>query len=144
MADESRIADLERRVDADPASIAFAQLAEEYRRAGRIDDAIRVCRAGLAKHPAYPSARLTLGRALLASGQLDEALHELLAVASEAPDNLAAIRALEQLRDLLPDGKDVTVLQELERWLEQVRSDRASRTASAPSQPGPDHQDGDQ
>ena len=133
MADESRIADLERRVDLDPASIAFAQLAEEYRRAGRFDDAIRVCRAGLGKHPHYPSARLTLGRALLATGALDEALNELLAVASESPDNVAAIRALEQLRQLLPEGKDVPVLRELEQWLDRIRADRAARGAASPA-----------
>ncbi len=47
MADESRIDDLRRRVQKDPASIAFAQLAEECRRAGRFDEAVEVCRAGL-------------------------------------------------------------------------------------------------
>jgi tetratricopeptide (TPR) repeat protein len=135
VADDSRIADLERRVDNDPASIAFAQLAEEYRRAGRFDDAVRVCRAGLERHPAYPSAQLTLGRALLAQGHLDEALKELLAVASEAPDNVAAIRALEQLKELLPPDDHRPVLQELEQWLEAIRADRAGRQSGAMDAP---------
>ena len=38
MADSQRIDDLRRRVPKDPASIAFAQLAEELRRAGRVPD----------------------------------------------------------------------------------------------------------
>jgi tetratricopeptide (TPR) repeat protein len=131
VADDSRIQDLERRVGLDPASIAFAQLAEEYRRAGRLDDAVRVCRAGLALHPAFPSARLTLGRALLAQGLVDEALTELESAATEAPDNIAAMRALEELRRLRgPEpaaAHDDPALQELERWLASVQADRAAR-----------------
>ena len=60
MADSPRIEDLRRRIQKDPASIAFAQLAEEYRRAGQYAEAIDVCRAGLALHPGYLSARVTL------------------------------------------------------------------------------------
>jgi hypothetical protein len=41
----------------DPASIAFAQLAEECRRAGHNQEAVDVCRAGLELHPGYLSAQ---------------------------------------------------------------------------------------
>ena len=64
-----RLEALRRRVLADPASVAFAALAEEYRRAGRFDEAIDTARAGLDRHPAYASARVTLGRALLRVGR---------------------------------------------------------------------------
>jgi tetratricopeptide (TPR) repeat protein len=94
MADNSRIDALRRRVQTDPASIAFAQLAEECRRAGEHQEAVDVCRAGLAIHPGYASARVTLGRALIELGQLDEAQTELSRVLESAPDNLAAIRGL--------------------------------------------------
>ena len=50
MAEHPRIEDLRRRVQKDPASIAFAQLGEEYRRAGQSKEAVEVCRAGLAIH----------------------------------------------------------------------------------------------
>jgi hypothetical protein len=73
MAENSRIEDLRRRVERDPASIAFAQLAEECRRCGAHQEAVDVCRAGLAIHPGYLSARVTLGRALIELGQFDEA-----------------------------------------------------------------------
>ena len=53
--------------------MAFAQLAEECRRAGANDEAVGICRAGLAHHPDYLSARVTLGRALIELGRLDEA-----------------------------------------------------------------------
>ena len=93
MADSSRIDDLRRRVQKDPASIAFAQLAEELRRAGDLKESVEVCRAGLAKHPGYVSARVTLGRALIDLNDLDNADAELRLVLKVAPDNLSAIRA---------------------------------------------------
>ncbi len=99
MASESpRIAELRRRVHADPASIAFAQLAEEYRRAGQYDEAVKYCRNGLARHPGYLSARVTLGRALVELGSLDEAANEFALVLETAPDNLAAIRGLAEIQ----------------------------------------------
>ena len=77
MADQSRIEELRRRVQRDPASIAFAQLAEECRRAGAFQEAIDICQTGLAIHPGYVSARVTLGRALFQLDHLDQAQAEL-------------------------------------------------------------------
>ncbi len=96
MGPSSRIDELRRRIESDPASIAFAQLAEEYRRAGRLDEAVDACRAGLRIHPDYVSARVTLGRALLGLERLDEAARELEQLLTLTPDNLAAIRALAE------------------------------------------------
>lgn len=81
----------------DPASIVFAALAEEYRKAGRIDEAIETCRAGLERHPSYLSARVTLGRALIEKGDFREARTHLEQVVRQAPENLAAIRALAEI-----------------------------------------------
>lgn len=97
MADNQRIEDLRRRVQKDPASIAFAQLAEECRRAGQVEEAVEVCRAGLAIHPGYLSARVTLGRALIEMNDLDQALQELTVVLKSAPENLAAIRGIAEI-----------------------------------------------
>jgi len=97
VADNPRIEDLRRRVQKDPASIAFAQLAEELRRAGEHQEAVDACRAGLATHPGYLSARVTLGRALLELDQLDEAQAELEVVLASASENLAAIRGLAEI-----------------------------------------------
>ena len=99
MPDNSRIEDLRRRVQHDPTSIAFAQLAEECRRAGHHQEAVDVCRAGLAVHPGYTSARVTLGRALLQLDRLDDAKAELQRVLAIAPDNLSAIRGLAQIHE---------------------------------------------
>jgi tetratricopeptide (TPR) repeat protein len=99
MADSARIEELRRRVQSDPASIAFAALAEEYRRAGRYKESVATCKAGLQRHPAYLSARVTLGRSLIELGQYDEAARELEHVVKAAPDNLAAIRALADIHN---------------------------------------------
>src|SRR3954468_7797083 len=97
MADNQRIDDLRRRVQKDPASIAFAQLAEECRRAGQFEEAVDVCRAGLKLHPGYLSARVTLGRALVELNDLDAALAELTHVLKSAPENLPGIRGVAEI-----------------------------------------------
>jgi tetratricopeptide (TPR) repeat protein len=103
MADSPRIEELKRRVQGDPASIAFAALAEEYRRAGRYGEAIETCTAGLTRHPSYLSAHVTLGRALMEVGRLQEAQQELEFVLKLAPENLAAIRGLAEIHHRLGD-----------------------------------------
>ena len=104
MADNPRLEELRRRVQSDPASIAFAALAEEYRRAGRFDEAIATCAAGLKRHPSYLSAHVTLGRALIEVGQYDEAREELGFVLRAAPEHLAAIRGLAEIHHRLGDS----------------------------------------
>ena len=101
MADSPRIEELKRRVQSDPASIAFAALAEEYRRAERFEEAIETCTAGLIRHPSYLSAHVTLGRALIEVGRLEDARNELGYVLKLAPENLAAIRGLAEIHDRL-------------------------------------------
>jgi tetratricopeptide (TPR) repeat protein len=96
MVENPRIESLRRRVQQDPSSIAFAQLAEEYRRAGQSQEAVDTCRAGLAIHPAYHSARVTLGRALLELSQFEDAQREFEQVLKSAPENLAAIKGLAE------------------------------------------------
>jgi tetratricopeptide (TPR) repeat protein len=97
VADSPRIADLRRRVQQDPASLAFAPLAEELRRAGQLDEAVRICLAGLEHHPEYTSARATLGRALLERGEIEPAFLELTTVLGAAPEHLGALRGVAEI-----------------------------------------------
>ena len=97
MSENRRIDELRRRLDKDPSSIAFAQLAEEYRRMGEYVEAVKICRDGLGRHPGYLSAQVTLGRAFVELKNFDDARTELEAVLKVAPDNLAAIRALADI-----------------------------------------------
>ena len=140
MSDNSRIDDLRRRVQKDPSSIAFAQLAEELRRAGRCDEAVEVCHAGLAIHPAYLSARVTLGRALVELNQLDDALAELERVLKSAPENLAAIRGVAEifhrrgdLAQALRQYRDALALAKNDPDLQQTVADLAKQVE--PQQP---------
>lgn len=119
--DSARISELRRRVQADPSSIAFAQLGEELRRAGANEEAIDVCQLGLARHPGYLSARVTLGRALIELGQLDDAHVELAVVVETAPDNLAAIRGLAEIHQRRGELADALVY--YRRALELARHD---------------------
>lgn len=93
----SRLDELRRRVDDDPASLAFAALAEECRRQGQLQQAIDTCRAGLRHHPEYVSARVTLARALLDLGDQEAAKAEFEQVIRLAPENLAGIRGLAEI-----------------------------------------------
>lgn len=147
MADNPRIEELKRRVQVDPASIAFAALAEEYRRAGRFEEAIATCQAGLQRHPAYLSAHVTLGRALLELGRFDEARQELEHVLRAAPENLAAIRGLAEIhhrRGELPEALEqyrsaLSVARhdaEIEEAVDQI-SRQVAPAAATPEPAGP-------
>ena len=106
MADSARIQELRRRVQQDPATLAFAPLAEELRRAGRTAEAIRICQAGLAIHPTYLSARATLGLALFEAGDLDSAFLELTTVLGGAPENLTALRGVAEIQERRGEVQD--------------------------------------
>jgi tetratricopeptide (TPR) repeat protein len=141
--DNQRLIELRRRVQADPASMAFAQLAEELRRAGDNDEAIGIARAGLQHHPTYLSARVTLGRALIEAGRLDEAHTELEIVLRTVPENLAANRAMAEVfqkRGQLPEA-----LAQYKKALDLARFDpdieqevqRIERVVAPPAPPPP-------
>jgi tetratricopeptide (TPR) repeat protein len=129
MAENPRIEELRRRVQADPASIAFAALAEEFRRAGRYAEAIETCRTGLQRHPSYLSARVTLGRSLVEVGQFNEAREVLEHVLRAAPENLAAIRALADIHER--QGETPEALEQYRAALHVASQDAAAEEATA-------------
>jgi len=82
----------EERLARDPTSLAFAPLADAYRKTGRIRDAIRLCREGLERFPHYVTARLILAKALLDDGDPDGALSEVRAILETSPHEAQAHR----------------------------------------------------
>lgn len=128
MADSPRIEELKRRVQSDPASIAFAALAEEYRRSERFEEAIATCTAGLVRHPSYLSAHVTLGRALIEVGRLDAAREELEYVLKLAPENLAAIRGLAEIHHRT--GQDASEHSQTEETMAAAAPDVPSMTVA--------------
>jgi tetratricopeptide (TPR) repeat protein len=95
---------------------------------------VRVSRAGLAQHPTYLSARVTLGRALLELQQFDEAQSELEHVLKAAPDNLAAIRALAEIHQRRGDLGEA-----LKQFSTAHAIGRDEATAASPVPPPPDY-----
>ncbi|MEO7795317.1 MAG: tetratricopeptide repeat protein [Thermoanaerobaculia bacterium] len=85
---------LRQRWERDPKSRAFLQLAEEYRRAGRLAEAVHVLQAGLKEHPTYLSAQVALGRCLMESGAPDGAAEILERAVARDPTQLVANKLL--------------------------------------------------
>ncbi len=80
----------------DPTSRIFAPLAEAYRKAGLLDEAIEIAREGLRVHPNFVGGRVALARALFEKKQYEEVVNELSIVVREVPDNLVAQRLLAE------------------------------------------------
>src|SRR3954470_1307396 len=83
-----------RRYKEDPTSRVFAPLAEAYRRLGRVDEAIAICREGLQHHPEFHGGRVALAKCFLEKKMLSEARQELEIVVKQVPENLLAQRLL--------------------------------------------------
>ncbi len=87
----------------DPNSRVFAALAELYRKAGMLDEAVRLCLSGTKAHPKYMSGRVALARAYADKGMLKEAKEEVLTVVSITPDNILANKILGEIHLLEGD-----------------------------------------
>jgi tetratricopeptide (TPR) repeat protein len=96
----SEIAKLTERISKDPKSKLFVPLAEEYKKTGDLETAIRVLGEGLKNNPTYITARSFLGRLLMEAGDLAGAQKELEEVVKVIPDNLLAQRKLGDLHVL--------------------------------------------
>ncbi|MBI4746215.1 MAG: tetratricopeptide repeat protein [Deltaproteobacteria bacterium] len=82
----------------DPGSMVFAPLAEAYRKAGMLDEAIAVARDGMKLRPDYVSGMVALGRAYFEKGLLAEARENLEKVLVIVPDNIIAANLLEEIK----------------------------------------------
>ena len=78
----------------DPSSRVFAPLAEAYRKAGLLDEAIDICRDGLRVHPNFIGGRVALARAFFDKRYYADVVKELEPIVLDAPDNLVAQRLL--------------------------------------------------
>jgi tetratricopeptide (TPR) repeat protein len=115
----------EERLAKDPASLAFALLADLYRKAGRIDDAVAVARDGLGRHPHYTTARLILAKALMARQDFGGALAETEAILRLSPKDVQCHRlAAEAYRRL---GRIDAAVTSLEAAANLDPGDRESR-----------------
>jgi tetratricopeptide (TPR) repeat protein len=102
MAYQPELEKLERRYDEDPAR-HFAQLAEAYRKGGRLDEALGLLHDHLAGKPNYVSGLIVLGRCLLDQkddAQARETFERVVAVDAE---HIIALRALGEIGERTGD-----------------------------------------
>lgn len=57
----------------DPNSLRFAEYADRLRQFGQLEDALAICRRGLARHPAYSTGHVVMGEILIDSAKPKEA-----------------------------------------------------------------------
>jgi hypothetical protein len=98
MAYQPELEKLERRYQEDPGR-NFAQLAETYRKLGRLDDALDVLRAHLTDRPNYVSGLVVLGRCLLDQHNDAEARETFERVLSVDGEHIIALKALGEIAE---------------------------------------------
>ncbi len=85
-----------RKYQEEPTSRVFAPLAEAYRKAGLLNEAIEIARDGIRIHPHFLGGRVALARALFDKGEYNQVVKELEPVVLDAPDNLVAQKLLAE------------------------------------------------
>jgi tetratricopeptide (TPR) repeat protein len=95
----SEIDKLEARFRDNPKGRNFAPLADAYRKAGLIDNAIDLCQNGLQLHPDYVSAHIVYARCLIDKKDDTAAQGVFKKVLELDRENIIALRALAELAD---------------------------------------------
>jgi tetratricopeptide (TPR) repeat protein len=93
MASSARIEELEKKFNENPRRY-FAPLANEYRKAGDLTQAISICRTYVPQQPGHMSGHIVFGQALFESGELDESRAVFESALLLDPENLIALRHL--------------------------------------------------
>lgn len=101
-----RLRALQLRWESDKTSRVFVQLAEEYRRLGRTQEALGLLAEGLAAHPNYLAAQVVLGRCHLDLGRTKEAIAELEGVIARDPTQMVAYKLLVEAHLAEQDGEE--------------------------------------
>ena len=124
----------------DPSSKVFTKLADEYRKNGDYDQALKVVKEGMQKHPDFIKGWIVWGKVLSDAGRNGEAIEKFKKVIELNPDNLSAylflgklykkdnnhaeaLNAFKQAYKLSPDDEDI----------EEEINDIKKQMASAPA-----------
>lgn len=99
MAYTSELDKLEARFQQNPKGRNFAPLADAYRKAGLIDNAIGLCQEGLKLHPDYVSAYIVYARCLVDKKDDGAALDVFKKVLELDGENIIALRGLAELAE---------------------------------------------
>jgi len=93
MAISARIDELKKKFDENPRRY-FASLANEYRKAGDLEQALFICQEYLPQQPGHMSGHIVLAQTLYEMGRLTDAKAEFESALSLDPENLIALRHL--------------------------------------------------
>jgi tetratricopeptide (TPR) repeat protein len=93
MANSARIDELRKKFDENPRRY-FAPLANEYRKAGDLEQALFICQEYLPQQPGHMSGHIVYGQALFEMGRMEEAQIVFETALSLDPENLIALRHL--------------------------------------------------
>lgn len=99
MAYTSEIEKLEARFRENPKGRNFAPLADAYRKAALIDNAIDLCQAGLQLHPDYVSGHIVHGRCLIDKKDDSGAESVFRRVLDLDPENILALKVLAEISE---------------------------------------------
>src|SRR5437588_8506951 len=102
MASSPRIEELRQKFEENPRRY-FAPLANEYRKAGEIDQAIAICREYLPQQPGHMSGHIVYGQALYEAKQFEESKAVFETALSLDPENLIALRHLGDIALVIGD-----------------------------------------
>ncbi len=136
MAYTSEIDKLEARFRDNPKGRNFAPLADAYRKAGLIDNAIDLCQNGLKLHPDYVSAYIVYARCLIDKKDDPAALGVFRKVLELDGENIIALRGLAELAER--NGKYEEEVEWLTRLLnaDPMNGDAAEALARAKGKVG--------
>jgi tetratricopeptide (TPR) repeat protein len=95
----SEIEKLEQRFNENRKGRTFAPLADAYRKAGLIDNAVELCQEGLKLHPDYVSAWIVFGRCLMDKKDDRAAEDVYKKVLGLDPENVLALRTLADIAE---------------------------------------------
>jgi tetratricopeptide (TPR) repeat protein len=148
---EQQIQFYQRKYELNPHSRAFAPLADLYRKAGRLEEAIEVLEAGLAEHPRYVSALVILARCHVDAGRPIESGEAFARVLALDPDNLVALKNLAEMALTADDNARGAEFLERVVFLDPTDELAATRlealrggvATSAPAAPKPAPEDGE-
>src|SRR5687767_4536809 len=140
MASSARIDELRKKFDENPRRY-FAPLANEYRKAGDINQAISICREYLPQQPGHMSGHIVYGQALYEARQFDEAKAVFETALSLDPENLIALRHLGDIALIVGDAEGARMwysrVLEADPRNEEIQAQLASLEQVAPPKPAP-------
>ena len=136
MAYTSELDKLEARFQQNPKGRNFAPLADAYRKAGLIDNAIGLCQEGLKLHPDYVSAYIVYARCLVDKKDDAAALDVFKKVLELDGENIIALRGLAELSER--NGRPEEEVEWLTRLLnaDPMNGDAAEALARAKAKAG--------